>query len=144
MEQEHEAPWIWFFQQRLLKPYNSDAVRQAREDLVDACMRQGVKPEQAWDLSAAADELLCNVVEHSDAQWLDLGVCQNAVDGMLRLRLLDNGQRFDVALATAGAVEAAGDGNNRHLGLVMIKGVSKELSYRRLAEGGNELVLSLA
>jgi anti-sigma regulatory factor (Ser/Thr protein kinase) len=139
-----DAPWIWFFQQRLLRPFDAKSFRLAREELLQACLRQGILKEQAWDLSAAADELLCNVLEHSDAQWLDLGVCQNALDGMLRLRLLDNGQRFDVALATNKAPEVAGDGNNRHLGLLMIRGVSRELSYSQRPEGCNELVLSLA
>jgi anti-sigma regulatory factor (Ser/Thr protein kinase) len=139
-----DAPWIWFFQQRLLRPFDAKSFRIAREELLQACLRQGVLKEQAWDLSAAADELLCNVLEHSNAQWLDLGVCQNALDGMLRLRLLDDGQRFDVALATNKAPEAAGDGNNRHLGLLMIRGVSRELVYSQRPEGCNELVLSLA
>jgi anti-sigma regulatory factor (Ser/Thr protein kinase) len=141
---DNDAPWIWFFQQRLLRPFEASSFRIAREELVKSCLRQGIAREQAWDLSAAADELLCNVLEHSDAEWLDLGVCQNAVDGMLRLRLLDNGQRFDVALASTRANEAAGDGTNRHLGLLMIRGVSRELSYRQRPEGANELVLSLA
>lgn len=141
---DYEAPWIWFFQTRLHRPFEASKFREAREELLKSCLKQGMPEESAWDLSAAADELLCNVLEHSDAQWLDLGVCQNATDGMLRLRLLDNGQRFDVALASEKAPELAGDGNNRHLGLVMIKGVSRELSYRFTPEGGNELVLSLA
>src|SRR5579863_5867430 len=109
---DDEATWIWFFQQRLLKPFDVKAVRQAREELVKSCLKQGVSNEQAWDLSAAADELICNVIEHSNAGWLDMGVCQNAADGMLRLRLLDNGERFDVAMAADKAPEAAGDGNH--------------------------------
>lgn len=144
LEADNGAPWIWFFQVRLNRPFDIEKFREAREALLESCLRQGVAEELGWDLSAAADELLCNVLEHSDAQWLDLGVCQNAVDGMLRLRILDNGQRFDVALAAEKSSELAGDGNNRHMGLVMIKGVSKDLSYRQLPEGGNELVLSLA
>src|SRR6202035_2867399 len=99
--------------------------------------------ENAWDLSAAADELLCNVMVHSGALWLDLGVCQNAFDGMLRLRLLDDGERFDVALAAERAPAQAAEGIERHMGLEMIRGVSKDLSYRQLPEGSNELVLSL-
>ena len=142
--EDNEAPWIWFFQERLRRPFEPESFRAAREALVTSCLRQGIPEMQAWDLSAAADELLCNVLEHSDAEWLDLGVCQNASSGMIRLRLLDNGQRFDVALASETAPERAGDGNDRHMGLVMIKGVSRELSYRQLPEGGNELVLSLA
>lgn len=141
---DDEAPWIWFFQQRLQRPFETKAIRNAREELVKSCLKQGVSNEQAWDLSAAADELLCNVVEHSNAQWLDLGVCQNAATGMLRLRLLDNGERFDVAMAASKAPEAAGDGSQRHLGLLMIKGISRELVYRQRPEGCNELVLSLA
>ena len=143
MDDDMDAPWIWFFQVRLHRPFDIRKFREAREDIVESCLRQGIAEVNAWDLSAAADELLCNVLEHSEAQWLDLGVCQNAATGMLRLRLLDDGQRFDVALATESAADAAGDGNNRHMGLVMIKGVSRDLSYRQRPEGGNELVLSL-
>ncbi len=141
---DDEAPWFWFYQSRLHRPFETESFREAREALLESCLRQGIPEVQAWDLAAAADELLCNVLEHSDAEWIDLGVCQNAVDGMLRLRMLDNGQRFDVALAAESSDAAAGDGNNRHMGLVMIKGVSTGLSYRQLPEGGNELVLSLA
>ena len=144
IEVDYEAPWIWFFQTRLHRPFEAVKFREAREELLASCMKQGMPEESAWDLSAAADELLCNVLEHSAAQWLDMGACQNALDGMLRLRVLDDGLRFDVALATEKAPEAAGDGNNRHMGLVMIQNVSKDLNYRRLPEGGNELVLSLA
>jgi anti-sigma regulatory factor (Ser/Thr protein kinase) len=128
---DNEAPWIWFFQARLNRPFSAESFRAAREELVESCARQGIAAVHAWDLSAAADELLCNVLEHSDAQWLDLGVCQNAVDSMLRLRLLDNGQRFDVALAADKSPELAGDGNNRHLGLVMVSTRRRDVKHRR-------------
>jgi anti-sigma regulatory factor (Ser/Thr protein kinase) len=143
IDDDKDTPWIWFYQVRLMRPFDAVKFREAREEIVASCLRQGIAEVNAWDLSAAADELLCNVLEHSEAQWLDLGVCQNAANGMVRLRLLDDGQRFDVALATEHAEEAAGDGNGRHMGLVMIKGVSKDLRYEQRPDGGNELVLSL-
>jgi hypothetical protein len=75
---------------------------------------------------------------------MDLGLCQNVGTGMVRLRLLDNGERFDVALAADLAEEKAGDGNNRRLGLKLVKTFAKELLYRSLPDGGNELVLCIA
>lgn len=143
MFSDDKEAWIWFFQCRLKGPFSAPELRAAREALMDACLRHGLKEEQAWDLSAAADELMCNVLEHNQAGWMDLGICQEANTGMLRLRLLDDGERFDVAVAAERSEEAAGDGNDRRLGLHLVKGVSKQLVYRRLEEGANELVLSL-
>ena len=143
LNEDDDMPWIWFCQIRLHRPFEAEKFRDARDEVLASCLRQGIAREHAWDLSAAADELLCNVLEHSGAQWLDLGVCQHAVSGMLRLRLLDDGQRFDVALAAEKAPELAGDGNQRHLGLVAVKSVSRDLSYRQLPQGCNELVLAL-
>jgi anti-sigma regulatory factor (Ser/Thr protein kinase) len=141
---EFEDSWIWFFQVKLRRPFEPKAFRAAREGLLEACGRQGVYEDQAWDLAAAADELLCNVLEHSDAAWLDLGACQEATQGTLRLRLIDNGRRFDVAAEAAKIPKKLPADQEWHLGLAMLSGIGKAMSYRELPEGGNELTLSLA
>ena len=128
------------FHRILRQPFDPAELRQAREDQVRAAKAAGLSELLAWDLAAVADELVSNILEHSQATWLEWSL---SIEGFERARLVlrDNGPAFDAARSSESAEEMAGDGTQRHMGLLMVKRVVESMEYNRLPDGSNELTL---
>jgi anti-sigma regulatory factor (Ser/Thr protein kinase) len=110
--------------------------------LAGFCKEQGADENLSWDLVCAADEIIANVIEHSQASWVEWNMDIEPASGKARLEFRDNGAEFDVSKAAREAEKAAGDGTQRHLGLLLVKSVADGLDYRR--QDGRVNVLELA
>jgi anti-sigma regulatory factor (Ser/Thr protein kinase) len=129
------------FYKKLSKPFSPLELRQFREEQVQVAKAAGLSEILAWDLAAVADELVCNIVEHADAQWLEWSL---VVEGMERAKLVlkDNGRVFNPAKLANTAETLAGDFTHRNMGLLMVRRTVESMEYNRLDDGSNELILS--
>lgn len=119
------------YHRRMEAPFHALEIRAAREAQLDECLRVGVDEALAWDLAAIVDELASNVLRHSQATWMEWSLTRNAEEGLLVLRLKDNGTSFDPA---GQPLPPVGDGFNGKMGLAMTRRLARSLRYRR--EGG--------
>jgi anti-sigma regulatory factor (Ser/Thr protein kinase) len=115
------------YRQRLEAPFHGLEIRAAREALLDQCLRVGVEESLAWDLAAISDELTSNVLEHSQASWMEWSVNRDDEEGLFFLRFHDNGSRFDAATHP---LPPAGDGSHGGMGLAMTRRLARGLRYR--------------
>ncbi len=131
---------LQLFQRRLEAPFHALEIRTAREAQLDECLRLGVDEALAWDLAAIVDELASNVLRHSQATWLEWSVTRNVEEGLLTLRFLDNGDRFDPA---GQALPPGGNGFNGKMGLARTGRLARSLRYRREQGQLNSLEVQL-
>lgn len=129
---------------RLQRPFNGAEISAIRREILDDCQAQGLPNSLGWDLVSTADELLCNVWEHSRADWVDFEMNLDPARGTAHMVIRDNGRGFDFEAAVARAEEAAGNGTNRKMGLMLVKRTVDEMRFRRRPEGINELTLELS
>jgi anti-sigma regulatory factor (Ser/Thr protein kinase) len=130
-----------FFVRAFRSPVDPDRLRLVRENIVAHALEKGLPQTQAWDLASAADELLCNIDEHSGAAWMEVAV-ELGEDGP-RLRISDDGRPFNVQAATLAAADSLPrGGRDRGLGLVVVARMARSVEHRRLDDGANETVLS--
>src|SRR5690348_16430559 len=95
-------------------------VERLREKVNSCLDLSGVNGTAAYVLVTVVDELVCNILEHSRASWVELELHPD--DTHVRLVIRDDGQKFDSAAAILSkgddtAVENEGD---RSLGLFMV------------------------
>lgn len=108
--------------------------------LAEACLDGGL----AFAAGAVAEELCTNVLEHSDAEWLELEI--EALDGDLAVTVRDNGSPFDPAdiLAAFDQDFVLEDQTDRRLGLYIVRQLAKQVSYRRDESGRNLMQIGRA
>jgi anti-sigma regulatory factor (Ser/Thr protein kinase) len=116
-----------------------DRLRTVRESIVLHAVERGLPQERAWDMAAAADELLCNIDEHAGAAWIEISLEQEGERTLMRVN--DDGREFDVASAISG-IQAPNNHRERGLGLFVVKSVTHSVKHRRLEDGANETLLS--
>ena len=116
------------FKRRLEAPFHALEIRTAREAQLDECLRLGVDEALAWDMAAIVDELASNVLRHSQATWLEWNVSRDPEEGLLVLRIQDDGDRFDPA---SHPLPPVGDGFNGKMGIAMTRRLARNLRYRR-------------
>jgi anti-sigma regulatory factor (Ser/Thr protein kinase) len=127
-----------FFIRAFRTPVDPERLRSVRESIIQHALQAGLEKERAWDLASVADELLCNVDEHSGAAWMELSL-ERGPEG-IRMRLNDDGREFDLK----GAMQAAGEPSGRRdrgLGLFVVRQLVKSVERRRMADGANETLL---
>jgi anti-sigma regulatory factor (Ser/Thr protein kinase) len=116
-----------------------ERLRTVRESIVLHALERGLPKERAWDMAAAADELLTNIDEHSGAAWIEISLEQEGERTLLRVN--DDGREFDVE-AAVNARTAPNNHRMRGLGLFVVRTVAQSVQHRRLDDGANETLLS--
>jgi len=128
-----------FFVRAFRSPVDPARLRTVRESIVLHAIERGLPQERAWEMAAAADELLCNIDEHSGAAWIEISLEQDGEHTLMRVN--DDGRDFDLAGAVA-AMMAPNNHRERGLGLFVVKSFARSVQHRRLEDGANETVLS--
>jgi anti-sigma regulatory factor (Ser/Thr protein kinase) len=116
-------------------------VLHMRESLAMQMQEAGVLRDSGYALVNVLDEFCCNMMEHSDASWIEIMVDPRptGITAMLR----DDGQPFDPTLAIGSMdPEQPAHVTDRRLGLYMIGLLAKDLKYSRLGNV-NQLEFSL-
>lgn len=128
-----------FFVRAFRSPVDPDRLRTVREGIVVHAIEHGLPKELAWDIAAAADELLCNIDEHGGAAWIEISLEQDGNETIMRLN--DDGRDFDLNAAVE-AISLPNTKRERGLGLFVVKSVARSIQHRRLEDGANETRLS--
>jgi anti-sigma regulatory factor (Ser/Thr protein kinase) len=128
------------FHCRLEAPFHALEVRRAREEQLDQCLRVGVADFLAWDLAAIVDELASNILLYSQATWMEWSLSRDAEEGILILRMQDNGARFDPATHP---LAPAGFGYRGKMGIAMVRRLARGMRYKREASNINSLEVHL-
>jgi anti-sigma regulatory factor (Ser/Thr protein kinase) len=103
----------------------------------------GADEALVYDAALAADEAVCNIIVHGYQRvGGQVELCVARAGGDLVIRIRDWAPAFDPtahpAPDLAASLEQRRPGG---LGIYLIRRVMDEMNYRRLAEGGNELLL---
>ena len=128
-----------FFVRAFRSPVDPDRLRTVRESIVMHAIEKGLPKERAWDMAAAADELLCNIDEHAGAAWIEISLEQAGNETLLRIN--DDGRYFDLN-AAVDAITVPNNHRERGLGLYVVKSMARSFRHRRLEDGANETLLS--
>lgn len=128
------------FIKRFRAPLKRRHIDQIRRQLSAECDAKNLPANCKTMLLSVADEICCNVMDHSGANWLEVGLQLQGQEAVFKAS--DDGVAFD-------PVEAAGymdeplieEGVDRHLGLFMLSRMKESLSYRRHA-GVNEFTFT--
>jgi nitrate/nitrite-specific signal transduction histidine kinase len=125
---------------RFLSVFGQAEVDRLREKMGSSFELIGVRAAQVHQLVSVADELICNILEHSKASWVEVGMAMNGLD--VRMVLRDDGEAFDTAESIQdSSLERSFD--DRHLGHYMVRQMASRVLYGR--EGGvNRLELEIA
>ena len=102
----------------------------------------GISGSYTYDYLTVVDELCCNVLEHSQASYVEIDI--QAMPEIVRIIVRDDGQAFDPT-AREGILP---DGllkvpTLRRLGLYMVGQLSERCHYCRLDDGRNELTVEI-
>lgn len=89
-----------------------------------------------------AEEICTNIMEHSGATWLELGLERR--DGRIWVEVSDDGKPFNTGAAmTALEDMRLEDVHDRRLGLYMIKQLASAVHYGRDEEGYNRVAFGI-
>lgn len=129
---------------RFESPMSQDHIEAVREQLQRACEAMGLDEDLKAILVSMADELCCNIMEHSGASWMELTLdLKDSTPKAATLTLRDDGTAFDpVDSASYFDEPFLVQGVDRHLGLWMMSPLIPELEYRRIDERINQLVFT--
>jgi anti-sigma regulatory factor (Ser/Thr protein kinase) len=122
--------------------FRPENVDRLREKVGECLERGGIKGTTAFLLLNLMDELVCNILEHSKATWVELEM--HPEEKVVRLVLRDDGLAFDpgVTMRDDSELEAVTAGRSeRSLGLYMAGKIAKTWDYKRTDAGVNELNL---
>lgn len=93
-----------------------------------------------------ADELICNVLEHGHATWVEVELQMRPESGQMALILRDDGVPFDPGEMGKQALpeESLKHGGDRHLGLYLVSRIATSWKYHRKNDGTvNEMELAV-
>jgi anti-sigma regulatory factor (Ser/Thr protein kinase) len=123
--------------------FRPENVDRLREKVGECLKRGGIEGSTAFLLLNLMDELICNILEHSGASWIEMEMHPHPHDVNVILR--DDGKKFDPAkgLQTESPAEAAESDEGRNLGLYMVSRITSSWTYRRVDERINELDLTV-
>jgi serine/threonine-protein kinase RsbW len=102
-----------------------------------------LSPEVVFDLNVVLDELLSNVIKygHVEGAGNDIEVRLAVVDGVLEIRLEDDGKPFDpLSLPPPDLNRAFSEREPGGLGVHFVRNLMHEAEYARVA-GRNRLIL---
>ena len=123
--------------------FQPENVDRLREKVGECLERGGIAGPTAFLLLNLMDELICNILEHSKASWVELEM--HPAQKQVKLVFRDDGPRFD----PSEAIKGRGDGqvpeveNDRSLGLYMVGQIAKSWNYHRVNGDVNELNLTV-
>jgi anti-sigma regulatory factor (Ser/Thr protein kinase) len=121
--------------------FRPENVDRLREKVGECLQRAAIGGSTAFLLLNLMDELICNVLEHGSATWVELEVHPRETEVAIILR--DDGRAFDVShsIHAEQASEAMLDPEGRHMGLYMVGHIADRWRYRRVDGALNELDL---
>ena len=122
------------------RPENVDRLRIK----VGECLeRGGIKGSMAFLLLNMMDELICNILEHGHATWVELEMHPFPTE--VRLIFRDDGTQFNPgnALENSNLDDAVDSENGRRMGLYMVSQVARNWRYHRVNGEVNELELTM-
>jgi anti-sigma regulatory factor (Ser/Thr protein kinase) len=122
--------------------FRPENVDRLREKVGECLERGGIVGTTAFLLLNLMDELVCNILEHSGATWVELEMHPDAKE--VRLILRDDGEAFDpgATMSDGRELEAVASGRSeRSLGLYMAGRIAKTWEYHRKDKSVNELNL---
>jgi anti-sigma regulatory factor (Ser/Thr protein kinase) len=122
------------------RPENVDRLRVK----VGECLeRGGIQGSTAFLLLNLMDELICNILEHSHATWVELEL--HPMPDMVHLIFRDDGTQFDPGknMAEPHLDEAVESEDGRRMGLYMVSQIARTWNYKRVNGNVNELELSV-
>jgi anti-sigma regulatory factor (Ser/Thr protein kinase) len=118
-------------------------VHSIRQSVQAEAAQVGLGAQQGFVMIFVVDELVCNVMEHGKAAWMELKI--EADPRGFRCQLVDDGMPFDTADSVKSAAQSDIKGEDeRRLGLNLIGRLVDDVSYRRTPEGLNHLELAKA
>jgi anti-sigma regulatory factor (Ser/Thr protein kinase) len=122
--------------------FRPENVDRLREKVGECLQRASFEGSEAFLLLNLMDELICNILEHGEASWVELEVHPH--DKILNIILRDDGKDFDAG-ASIEAQKEGGEGivdpSGRHMGLYMVGHIADSWTYRRVDNTVNELGL---
>lgn len=113
-------------------------VDRLQADLTALGRALGVDPDLLPIVATVVEEICTNIMEHSNASWLEVDLERNG--GRIWVRVVDNGLPFNFGdRVHAQAKPTLQDRQERHLGLYMVKQLASAVHSSR-DERGNNLV----
>ena len=125
------------FSQKFVAPLQKNQVEQLRRELLAWLAARAFPADTAYRVATVVDELFCNTMEYSGAEWTEVGAEIRGTDVALSLR--DNGVAFDPFEAGQkdNSLYLASD-TDRRLGLYLVTRLARQIDYRR-EDGVNEV-----
>jgi anti-sigma regulatory factor (Ser/Thr protein kinase) len=122
------------------RPENVDRLRLKVGECLD---RGGITGSTAYLLLNLMDELICNILEHSKASWVELEMHPEPNEVHLIFR--DDGSQFNPgdSMGHPSLDEAVESDEGRRMGLYMVSQIARSWDYQRLNGTVNELKLSM-
>lgn len=119
--------------------FSGEHMDRLHDELRGHLSRAGIDGPSAYVLQTVADEMVCNILEHSSALWIELEI--HPVGEKVALMIRDNGEPFDPlpAMRANTPQQQALRSDPRNLGLYMAGQLGKEWVYRRLQGGVNQV-----
>ena len=121
--------------------FRPENVDRLREKVGECLERGGIAGPTAFLLLNLMDELICNILEHSKASWVEMEMHPELTQVKLVLR--DDGPLFDPSNAIRGVDAAHVADHERSLGLYMVGQIAKSWDYHRINNAVNELNLAV-
>jgi anti-sigma regulatory factor (Ser/Thr protein kinase) len=122
--------------------FRPENVDRLREKVGECLQRASFEGSEAFLLLNLMDELICNILEHGEATWVELEVHPDKK--ILNIILRDDGKDFDAGSSIAAqnsSGEAVVDPSGRHMGLYMVGHIADSWNYKRVDGAVNELNL---
>ena len=117
---------------RFSADFGEAEVNRMREKIGDCLDLGEVSGPTAYVLVTVIDELICNILEHSKASWVELEM--HPGQGQVELLLRDDGEKFDpmVAIQQKNPDSALENETERNLGLYMVSQLATSCQYSHL------------
>ena len=118
-------------------------VERLRERVAGTLEMGGITGPSAYVLVTVVDELVCNVLEHGHASWVELEM--HPGEKAVKLVVRDDGEEFDPvkAIREKSPASALENESERSLGLYMVSQLADSCDYRRLDGKVNELSFNM-
>jgi anti-sigma regulatory factor (Ser/Thr protein kinase) len=119
--------------------FNSEYVDRLHDRVKHYLIQCGISKTSSYVLETVVDELVCNILEHSHASWVEVEMHPNGEHVKLLLR--DNGEEFDPlpAINAKGPESLEEIQGERSLGLYMVGKLAASWHYKRVDKSVNEL-----
>jgi anti-sigma regulatory factor (Ser/Thr protein kinase) len=121
--------------------FRPENVDRLREKVGECLHRAEIEGSTGFLLLNLMDELICNILEHGEANWVELEVHPDV--GAVRIILRDDGRAFDAgsSIESSNVDEGTIDPDGRHMGLYMVGHIADDWDYKRIDGTVNELNL---